>query len=269
MKTNISLKYTVAKVVIGMAAFLPLFSFTASAQADVVNANTNIVATTDQTSSGGLPQISTFCASVDSSTSTIDSLITKKEADYASGKAALTGALAASRVATDKELYNQRVAANADYAAQFKTLSASATTPDQQAAVVLFKKTVLQAIATRRANVDVAIQNYRAGVDAILASRDAAYTAALATLKTSADASLAAGSASCATDPSSMPASTPAATIAGAQATFQTAISNIGDSSTNLAALATTRDAKITAAGTKFSTTVDTAAATLKTVLGQ
>ena len=264
MKTNISLKYTVAKLVIGMAAFLPLLGFAGAAHADTSNANAS-AAVTAPTSA----QVSTFCATVDSSTTTIDGLISQKEADYSNGKAALAGALAASRAATDKELYDERVAANADYSAQFKSLAANATTPDQQAAVALFKKTVLQAIATRRANVDVAIQNYRAGVDAILASRDAAYTAALATLKTSADASLAAGSANCATDPSSAPAGTPTAAIAGAQASFQTAVSNIGDSSTQLAALASTRDAKIAAAGTKFSTTVDAAAATLKTALGQ
>ena len=256
MNTNISLKYKVAKVVIGMAALLPMLGFAAAVHADTTdpaaaNASSATVMTANQNGAGGAAaanpaQVSAFCAAVDSSTTTLDQLISQKEADYDTGKAALTGALAASRTATDAELYSERVAANADYAAQFKTLAASATTPAQQAAVTLFRKTVTQAIATRRANVDLAIQNYRDGVDAILASRDATYTAALATLKTA-----------------------PTDLVAGAESTFDASVANIGDASTDLSTLALTRDTKIAAAGTKFSTVVDAAAATLKTALGQ
>lgn len=263
MKTNISLKFKVAKVVIGMAAFLPIIGFAALAHADTSAASTATVQASDNA------QISAFCASVDSSTADLDALISKKEADYDTSKAAMTDALAASRKATDKELYDERVAANADYAAQFKALAASATTPAEQAAVAAFKKTVLQAIATRRANVDVAIENYRDGVDAILASRDATYASALATLKTSVDQTLAAGASDCAQDSTSAPAATPQALIAGAQSAFQSAISDLGDSTDQLSTLASTRDTKVAAAGTKFSTTVDAAAATLKTALGQ
>lgn len=271
MQTNISLKFKIAKIVIGVAALAPLMGFALAAQADTTAAGSSAASAsssqaTTVSADATAQQVSAFCATVDASTTTLDSLISAKEASYENGKMASDKALAASRAASDKALYDARVAANADYAAQFKTLAAQATTPDQQAAVALFKKTVLQAVATRRANVDLAVQNYRDGVDAILAARSSTYTSALAALKATIDQTLSAIASNCATAGSTP--TDPKGAIASAQSSFQTTISNLTDSTDALTALANTRDTKVAAFDAKFSGTITSAAAALNAALG-
>lgn len=229
MKTNITLKFKFAKLVIGMAAIAPLMAVAGSAHAQII------------------PEAS-FCAKVDASSTAIDALISEREASFVHGKATSLKVLKESRAASDKALYDARVAANAEYAAQFKTLLAEASTPEQKAAVAAFKKTTFKAVETRRANVDVAIARYRAGVDAILAARSTSYLSALASLKESIDQSLG---------------------CADAQNAFQSKLANLNNSGETLTQLVTARNEKVAAAETKFTATITAAAATLKTALGQ
>lgn len=229
MKTNTALKFKMAKFVIGIAALAPLMAVAGSAHAQII------------------PE-APFCAKVDASTTAIDALISEKETSFIHGKAASLKVLKESRAASDKALYDARVAANAEYAAQFKALLAEANTPEQKAAVAAFKKTTFKAVETRRANVDIAIARYRAGVDAILAARSTSYLSALDSLKESIDQSLG---------------------CADAQGAFQTKLASLGNSGEALTQLATVRNEKVAAAETKFTATITAAAATLKTALGQ
>lgn len=229
MKTNLSAKFKIAKLVIGLAALAPLMGMAASAHAE-----TAIQAV--------------FCAKVDTSTTAIDTLLSDKEAAFTNGKTASLKALKESRTASDKALYNARVAANGEYSAQFKALLAGASTDEEKAAVAAFKKATLKAVETRRANVDIAIARYRAGVDAILSARSNSYLSALASLKESIDQSLG---------------------CADAQTSFQAKLAGLGTSGEALSQLASARNEKIAAAETKFTATITTAAATLKEALGQ
>lgn len=226
MQTNIRAKFKLAKLVIGFAALAPLMGMATAVHAETAS----------------------FCSKVDASATATAAAISEKEAAFASGKSAGVKALKESRAASDKALYDARVAANGEYAAQFKALLAEATTPEEKAAVAAFKKATLKAVETRRANVDIAIARYRAGIDAILAARSTSYLSALAELKIAVDQSL---------------------DCANAESSFQSKVAALGDSADAVKALATARDEKVAAAEAKFTATITAAATTLKAALGQ
>jgi hypothetical protein len=238
MKTNFGIKLKIAKMVVAVAALAPLMAFAGAAHAQTA-------------------PVSAVCMKADKAATTLDTLISEKESRFSESKAARAESLAASRKESDKALYAARVAANATYAAEFKALLAQASTDEERAAVASFKKTVMQAVETRRANVDLAIKNYRAGVDAILASRAGAYASALATLRTQIDDSLDETKFDCA----------PNTNIRNARTKFQGTIASLSAATEQLAALAATRDEKLAAIDAKFDGTLEASSAKLKAVL--
>lgn len=199
-----------------------------------------------------------LCAKIDTAKATLESLAAEKETRTSEASSARAAALATSRKEADKALYDARVAANATYAAEFKALLAQADTDEKKAAVLDFKKTVIQALETRRANVDLAVKNYRAGVDAALSDRASAYKDAVGALK----ASLKDAAADCSrTDAKTA--------VQSARGAFQAKAATIDTAGTFLETLASARDAKLASIDAKFNTTLEDASAKLKAALGE
>lgn len=264
MKTNTFGQKNTVRALAAILTAVPLLFGAHSAFAE----NTSLVQTTPVNET--LAQSSIFCSRIDASTTELDGLISTGEKNYLEAKTTRKETLADSRAESDKALLGARAEADANYAEQYKLLTAQATTKSQKKAVIAFQKTITEAITKRRAAIDAAIKEYRSGVDQLLANKDKTYSAAVTSLKASIDTSMQVAKADCLASVAAgaQAESDTKINIRNARYEFAAAIKKI-DTTAELDALTSTRDQALTKADTNFQSILESAGTSLKVSLGE
>ncbi len=108
--------------------------------------------------------------------------ILEQESSYRSKKDAQLALLTSKRVANDKKKLDERIKTDTVSMKSFEKLFTKATGSEQKKAVENFKKTILDAISTKRKAVDTATNTYRSDADKNIALKKKAMEDAWATL---------------------------------------------------------------------------------------
>ncbi len=145
-----------------------------------------------------------FCSSLDMLSDKILKDITLRETRYAAAEMLKQNTLTDTLARRDVAKLEARNAWDSSHDEIFLNLMARASTPEEQAAVDSFQKSIDTAVAARRKGIDTALDTFKSGVDKTLSNRKSGIVDAIKAFRDTTDTALIDAKASCASGTPSM-----------------------------------------------------------------
>ena len=203
-----------------------------------------------------------FCTNLSTTISTVNTNITNLTAKLTTAQTDRLAKLNSNWAKDDQTLATDRANWAAQRQTEFSKLSAKATTSAEQSAVATFGSTITTAIATRESANDSARATYRTAVTNLVTAQQSTVNGQAAAFKTTVEAAESTASDNCVTRPTDTTIRTTfQAALKSARTTYVGYRTSDGGLSTQVKALAATRDAAIKANDATF-TVAQTAAET-------
>ena len=228
-----------------------------------------VTALSSATSAGGN---SPFCTNLSTNSVTITKNVASLVDKLTTARSGQDTRVTDRRSAWDQELIANRAKWDATRQQNFTVLESKATTDAQKQAVKIYEASLLQGIATRRAANDGARGTFRSGVDALRDARRKAVDFQVSAFSSTVQDAIGTATASCANDSSTKNGvtvhETYAASLKAARSTFVAARAGDNKIATDVAELATARDASIKADDTAFEARAKTVLEAFRTSFG-
>lgn len=211
-----------------------------------------------------------FCSRLANDESKVEGSISQRRDKVSSAWSAQASRLAELKQQAAQKVAEVRASVDAKRQQNFTKLEAKAKTPDEKAAVQTYETSVEQAVSIRRSTVDKARAAFNQGVMSAIDARHSEISSQMGDLVSGVDSAFATASSSCLGGESGQSVrQTLVASLKSARVTFVSERQNDSKIADQVHALATTRNAAVTAANNTLTASLKTAAQTLKAAFGK
>jgi hypothetical protein len=147
-----------------------------------------------------------FCNGLNARVEQINKNLADKIAKLESAQTKRDQELSSNQAKWDSEIKSARDKADAQRKENFAKMEAKATTDDQKTAVANYEKSVLEAVATRRASFDAARASFRASIEADIDAHQTDVKSQILAMKTAVASAISTAQAECVANPANGPA---------------------------------------------------------------